>query len=242
MSHAVDNSELLTTMSRSPHSQVVFVLHVQAVHNIDTPMFQDVDCSVCVWDTFWTLTFLETHQTSIPLNTHEFIWKIIIVFSNCFILVRLVMDPEPILGTLGMSWGHTRHHRVSWRHTFTRSFTPQGGQFSNSQSTYCTSIRRREEIGQPGKDPIHTCLGSNPSSGLNQGTWSREVVMLPGEQYRKLKRNKSVQHTCGFYKIGTVITARRSVTLKYDEGNGTIFCLRLVCVWLTSVLLPSRRL
>lgn len=48
MSHAVDNSELLTTMSRSPHSQVVFVLHVQAVHNIDTPMFQDVDCSVCV--------------------------------------------------------------------------------------------------------------------------------------------------------------------------------------------------
>lgn len=56
------------------------MLYVHAEHNIDTPMFQDVDCSVCVcvhrakpvWD---IQTFLQNHQTSMLLNTCGFIWN-----------------------------------------------------------------------------------------------------------------------------------------------------------------------
>lgn len=53
------------------------------------------------------------------------------IFSNCFILVRVVLNPEPILGMLGAKQKHTIdwmsvHPRALYTHTFIHSFTFRG--------------------------------------------------------------------------------------------------------------------
>lgn len=89
-------------------------------------------------------------------------------FSNCFILVRAVLDPDPIPGTVGIrrefSLDGTVHHKVPCTHTHTHSH--RGGNYSQPIHLWACFVGGERKPGNPAEN--HTNRGRTFTETLHR--------------------------------------------------------------------------
>lgn len=139
----------------------------------------------------WTFEFnpllscIYQDRSGVKIN-HNFLYKNVfihtVIFSNDFILARIVVDSEPIPGTLGVihaRWGVNSSHGTVHTHSHSHS-TPTCNLTLSFHLPACFWTVRGNQ-----KEPIYmntqrTCKTSRwQSSGSYQLPWSCEEMMLP---------------------------------------------------------------